>query len=102
MPCRLKRIPMVKRQSRRDSVSEIDNLMEKLAANFSEDEIVNIFGNSLLALDDAGFERMAVGLGKRTSTALKRVLKAGASKKSDESKPSVSKILQEWEPGWRD
>jgi hypothetical protein len=93
---------MAKKQSRRDRVSEIDDLMEKLAANFSEDEIVNIFGNSLLALDDAGFERMAAGLGKRTSTALKRVLKAGASNKSDDSKPSVSKILQEWESGWRE
>jgi hypothetical protein len=105
-PAALKRASMMKkqtgRQSERDIVSEIDDLMERLSTSFSENEIVNIFGNSLLALDDAGFEKIAVGLGRKTAAALKKVIEPGASKQSNESNQRVDKILQEWKSGWRE
>ena len=90
------------RQSKNGSDSWLNDLMERLSGNFSQDEMREIFGRSLLALDPAGIERMAAGLETETAAAVKKALKPGTSKKSKASRPTVSKTRQEWEAAWRD
>ncbi len=91
-----------RRQSKNGSDSWLHDLMERMSENFSNDEIREIFGRSLLALDPAGIERMAAGLETETAAAVKKALKSGASKKSKTSRPTVGKTRQEWDAAWRD
>jgi hypothetical protein len=90
------------RQSKNGSDSWLNDLMERLSANFSQDEIKEIFGRSLLALDPAGIKRMAAGLETETTAAVKKALKLGTSKRTKISRPTISKTRQEWDSAWRD
>ncbi|MGA2264677.1 MAG: hypothetical protein ABSH28_25015, partial [Acidobacteriota bacterium] len=91
------------RQSKNDSASRLNDLMERLSAYLSQDEIQKIFGRSLLALDPAGIERMAAGLEMETAAAVRKVLKPTCrSKKSKASHPTIGKTRQEWDSAWRD
>src|SRR4030042_6096746 len=76
------------RQSKNDSPLRLNDLMERLSAHLSQDEIKNIFGRSLIALDPAGIERMAAGLDTGTAGVVSQVLKPPwRSKKTQAASP---------------
>lgn len=92
------------RQNKKDSDSGLNDLMERLSAHFSQEEIRKIFGRSLLALDPAGLERMAGGLETETAAAVRKALKPtrGLKRSKVPSLPTTGKTRQEWDSAWRD
>ncbi len=92
------------RQKNKDSDSRLNDLMERLSAHFSQEEIRKIFGRSLLALDPAGLERMAAGLETETAAAVRKALKPTRGLKNSKapSHPTTGKTRQEWDSAWRD
>jgi len=92
------------RQNKNHSDSRLNDLMERLSAHFSQEEIQEIFGRSLLALDPAGIERMAAGLETETAAAVSKALKPTCRAKISKapSHPTIGKTRQEWDSAWRD
>ncbi len=64
------------RQKKKHSDSRLNDLMERLSAHFSQEEIQKIFGRSLLALDAACLERMAAGLETETAARIRTMLRS--------------------------
>jgi len=86
-----------------DDSSKPGDLVNRLSAHFSQDEIQKVFGRSLLALDTAGMERMIAGLETETAAAVRKLLKTGTRRKQAKmTRPTSAKIRQEWDAAWRD
>jgi hypothetical protein len=76
------------------------DILKRLSAGLSEEEIRRILAGALNSLDQAGVDRLLQRVGSETGTALRRVLDA------DNSKcplvPGRAKIKEEWEQAWED
>jgi hypothetical protein len=80
-------------------VSEGD-VLKRLSAGLSEEEIRRVLAGALNSLNQAGVDRLLQRVGSETGMALRRVLDADNSKR-----PLVAgraKIKEEWEQAWED
>lgn len=78
-------------------------LIERLTASLSGEEIQTILACSLLSLDPAGIERLAARLETETASTLRGVLLSpGKTTRPATSQPSIDKIRQEWDSAWQD
>jgi hypothetical protein len=80
-------------------VSEGD-VLKRLSAGLSEEEIRRVLAGALNSLDQAGVDRLLQRVGSETGTALRRVLDADNSKRP--LVPGRAKIKEEWEQAWKD
>jgi hypothetical protein len=88
-----------KNMMKRRPVNEGD-ILKRLSAGLSEEEIRRVLAGALNSLDQAGVDRLLRRLGSETGTALRRVLDADNSKHSPV--PGRAKIKEEWEQAWAD
>ena len=88
-----------KKMMKRRPVNEGD-ILKRLSAGLSEEEIRRVLAGALNSLDQAGVDRLLRRLGSETGTALRRVLVADNSKHSPV--PGRAKIKEEWEQAWAD
>ena len=76
------------------------DILKRLSAGFSEEEIRRILAGALRSLDEADVDRLLQRVGSETGAALRRVLDAGNSRRP--IVPGRAKINEEWEQAWAD
>src|SRR5260370_25012254 len=86
---------------KRRPVNEGD-ILKRLSAGLSEEEIRRVLAGALNSLDQAGVDRLLrrLGVGPQTGTALRRVLDAGNSQHSPA--PRKAQIREQWGQTWAD
>lgn len=90
--------------------SSLEELIERLEANLSEDERRWVLAGALRCLEQDGLERLLRLLEPETGMTLRQVLeapdhRAGETKEASKPVPllpSAAKILEQWEKAWRD
>jgi hypothetical protein len=75
-------------------------ILKRLSAGLSKEEIRRILAGALNSLDQPGVDRLLQRVGSETGTALRRVLDADNSKRP--IVPGRAKIKEEWEQAWAD
>jgi hypothetical protein len=76
------------------------DILKRLSAGLSEEEIRHILAGALHSLDQADVDRLLQRVGSETGAALRRVLDAGNSR--GPIVPGRAKIKEEWEQAWAD
>ncbi len=76
------------------------DILKRLSAGLSEEEIRHILAGALHSLDQADVDRLLQRVGSQTGAALRRVLDAGNSRRP--IVPGRAKIKEEWEQAWAD
>jgi hypothetical protein len=71
------------------------DILKRLSAGLSEEEIRRILAGALRSLDEADVDRLLQRVGSETGAALRRVLDAGNSRRP--IVPGRAKINEEWE-----
>lgn len=75
-------------------------ILKRLSAGLSEEEIQRVLAGALRSLDQAGVDRLLQGVGSETSAALRRILDADYSEHLPT--PGKAKVKEEWERAWKD
>lgn len=75
-------------------------LLKRLSAGLSKEEIQHVLAGALSALDPAGVKRLVRQVGPETGTALRGVLDADNFK--GPPVPGIAKIKEEWDRAWED
>jgi len=81
------------------AASERD-ILKRLSAGLSKEEIHHVLAEALSSLDPAGVKRLLQQVGPETSAALRGVLDADDSKRPPV--PGIAKIKEEWDQAWED
>ena len=81
------------------AASERD-ILKRLSAGLSKEEIQHVLAEALSSLDPAGVKRLLQQVGPETSAALRGVLDADDSKRPPV--PGIAKIKEEWDQAWED
>src|SRR5438034_4180061 len=72
---------MVKKQAMKSLAKNEGDILNRLSAGLSEQEIRRVLAGALNSLDHAGVHRLLKRVGHETATALRRVLHADSSKR---------------------
>ncbi len=91
---------MVKKQAMKSLPKNEGDILNRLSAGLSEQEIRRVLAGALNSLDHAGVDRLLKRVGHETATALRRVLHADSSKRPPV--PGKAKVKEEWEKAWDD
>jgi hypothetical protein len=74
------------------------DILNRLSAGLSEQEIRRVLAGALNSLDHAGVDRLLKRVGNETAAALRRILHRDSSKRPPV--PGKAKIKEEWEKAW--
>lgn len=80
--------------------NEEKELLKRLSAGLSEEEIHRVLAGAVKCLDRSGLDRLAKNLGTETGAALRQVLETGPGK--EPLKSSSEKIREEWDRAWEE
>ncbi len=91
---------MVKKKEMKSRPENEEDILNRLSAGLSEQEIRRVLAGALNSLDHSGVDRLLKQVGHETATALRRVLHADSSKRPPV--PGKAKVKEEWEKTWDD
>ena len=89
---------MVKKKEMKSRPENEWDMLNRLSAGLSEQEIRCVLAGALSDLDHAGVERLLKRVGHETASALRGVLHADSSK--GPPVPGKAKVKEEWEKAW--
>ena len=75
-------------------------ILKRLSAGLSQEEIQRVLAGALNSLDQAGVDRLLQGVGRETGAALRRILDVDNPKQPP--LPGKAKVKEEWERTWED
>src|SRR5437763_7969965 len=79
---------------------EEEDILNRLSAGLSREEIQRVVAGALKSLDQAGVDRLFKRMGPETGAALRRALDAGHSKQPPA--PGRAKLKEEWQQAWEE
>jgi hypothetical protein len=89
---------MVKKKEMKSRPENEGDMLNRLSAGLSEQEIRCVLAGALSDLDHAGVDRLLKRVGHETASALRGVLHADSSKRPPV--PGKAKVKEEWEKAW--
>ena len=89
---------MIKKKEMKSRAENEGDILNRLSAGLSEQEIRRVLAGALNSLDHAGVDRLLKRVGHETATALRGVLHADSSKRPPV--PGKAKVKEEWEKAW--